>query len=103
MGEDHRAVLRADIVALPVKLGRIVDRKENIENLAVTDRRWIEFDLHDFRVAGVAVAHLLVSRTLGLAARIARLHGADTLDAEKHGFETPKTSASECGGFNCLN
>ena len=37
--EDRRAILRADVIALPVELGRIVRREKDIEQLGVADLR----------------------------------------------------------------
>ena len=66
--EDDRAVLRADVVALPVLGGRIVDREEHVQQVAELTTFGIEGDLHDLGMAGVAAADLLVGRIVDVAA-----------------------------------
>lgn len=94
MREHDRTVLGADVVALPVQLGRIVRREEDLEDLAITDARGIERHVHHFRVSGVAVAHVAITGIARVAARIARLDGRHAVDVEKHGLRAPKTSRS---------
>jgi hypothetical protein len=79
-----------------------VDRKEDVEDVAIPDLRRIELHLHDFRVSGIAVADLLVRRMVHVPARITRLHRHHAVDAQKHRFKAPETPAAEGGGFDCL-
>ena len=37
--EDRRAILRADVVALAVELGRVVGREEDVEQIVVAELR----------------------------------------------------------------
>lgn len=91
MREHDGTVLGADVVALPVQLGRIVRREEDLEDLAITDARGIERHVHHFRVPGIAVAHVAITGIARVAARIARLDGRHAVDVEKHGLRAPKT------------
>jgi hypothetical protein len=43
--EDRRAISRADIVALAIARRRIMDLKEEFQQIAIADRVWIEHDL----------------------------------------------------------
>src|SRR6266508_6793225 len=78
--EDRRAVLVADVGALPVELGRVVQLPERGEELVVRDLLGVEFDEHRLGVAGGVAAHLLVRGLLGAAAGVphgGRLHARD--------------------------
>src|ERR1043165_19863 len=69
--EDRRAVLRADVVALPVRRRGVVQAEEEVEDVAVRDRRRIEHDLDALGVPGAAGLHVLVARVLERAAGVA--------------------------------
>ena len=56
---NHGAILRTYIIALPVERGRIMNGKEYLENVAITDDGVIERQTDDFRMAAVAFADLL--------------------------------------------
>src|SRR6185312_8882796 len=43
--EDRRAVAGADVVALPIHRGRVVDLEKELQQCAITDARRIERDL----------------------------------------------------------
>src|ERR1044072_8438810 len=60
MVEDRRAVLRAHVRALTVQGRRVVYGEEDFEKFAVGDGRRVEGYLHDFGVAGRALADLPV-------------------------------------------
>jgi hypothetical protein len=61
---DAAAVLGAAVVALAVQRGRVVDDKEDLQNLAQADLLRVVFQLDHFVVAGGAGAHLLVAGPL---------------------------------------
>ena len=66
--ENRRAVAGADVIALPVQRGRIVDLKEEFEELAVTDPGRIEDDLDPFGMGPVpATRKVLALARLTLA------------------------------------
>ena len=71
--EDHRPVLTACVVTLPVTRGGVVNREEDFENIAIRGHRGIESNLHDFDVAGRAAAHVVVGRIGRPATHIAGL------------------------------
>ncbi len=95
--EDDRAVLRADVGALPVLGGRIVDREEHIQEVAVGDHRGIEADLHHLGVAGAAAADLLVARMVDVAAGIAGHYALDPLEILEHRLQAPEAPATKGG------
>src|SRR5450755_2005264 len=60
--ERYRAILLADIVALAIERGRIVDGEERLQHDIAADDMRIERDLHHFGMSRVAVGYLLVGR-----------------------------------------
>ena len=54
--EHDRAVLRPHVVPLPVECGGVVQREEDVQQLAVRDDRGVEGDLDDLGVPGRAGA-----------------------------------------------
>ncbi len=95
--KDRRAVLGADIVALPVELGRIVGAEEDVEDLGIGNRRGIEFHLDRFGMAGAARTDLLVGRVLDIAADIAAFDLLDADDIVEHRLGAPEASARDNG------
>ena len=95
--EDHRTVLRADIVALAVERSWVVDREEDLQNLTQTDDGRIERHLYDFRVPGAAAAHLLVGWILDRAAGITGHDIGHAVDFIEDGLYTPETAAAQRG------
>ena len=83
---DARAVLRTDVVALAVRRGRVVDVKEDLQDLAQRDALGIEGDPNDFGVAGIAAA--CTNNTIGVAgvAWGARLMPIKVLDSNGYGY-----------------
>ena len=51
--KDLRAIRRPDIVALAVRRGGVVDLKEKLQNVAVSDARRVELDLDALGVAAM--------------------------------------------------
>src|SRR5258708_4088958 len=60
MGENRGAVLLAEVGALAIHLGRIVQVPEGFDQGLVTDFGGVEFDLDDFGVAGLVGADIFV-------------------------------------------
>ncbi len=54
--EDRRAVLSADVGALPIELRRVVRGEENAQQLSVADLRRVIANLNHFRVIGLSAA-----------------------------------------------
>src|SRR5882762_5172893 len=69
---NHRSVLFADIVALPVYGGRVMHGKEHVQQIPIADLAGIKCDLHHFCVPRVAIAHLPVGRVVDVAAHVTR-------------------------------
>src|SRR5205085_9970809 len=100
--EDRGAVLRADVCALPVECGRVVDGEEDFEQFFVGDDLRVVSDLDGFGVAGRARADLLVAWARDVPARIA---GDDTLDAAQLAIDsrqTPEAAARYCRSLKPL-
>ena len=74
VGEDDRAVLRPDIVALAVLCGWVVDGEEHAQQVSVGQFVRVELDLHDLGMAGAAGADRLVAGVRHMAGGIAGHH-----------------------------
>ena len=79
MVEYDRAILRADIVALTVKSGWIVNREEHLEQFVITDLLGVILNLTHLSMTRPACAHLLVRGILDIPARVSRDYGGDAL------------------------
>lgn len=105
-GEDGGAVLRADIIALAVEGGGVVNGEEDVQKVGVRDLGGVEGDAHHLSVTGMPGTHLLVS---GIDVGAAGITGDDIRDADDlvvNGFEAPEAAAGknrdfegEDGGF----
>ena len=71
--------MAADIIALPVECGGVVDAEKDLQQGVVTDRSRGEQDLYHFGMARAATANLIVYR-----------------------LQTPETAATECGQFSMV-
>ncbi len=97
--EDGGAVLGADVGALAVEGGGIVDREEDLKDVFEGDAGGIEGELDDLGVARGAGADGLVG---GMGIVAAGVAGDDVRDASElieDAFEAPEAAASEGGGF----
>jgi|GEM_PF-1375153 len=94
--KDGGAVLRADIGALTIGGGGVVDGEEDVKQVGVADDGRIKGDLDGLGVAGEPGAHLLIGRIGAITAGIARNDAADAFDALVNRFQTPEAAASEC-------
>src|SRR5882672_12034003 len=98
--KNHRPVLLADIVALPVYGRRIVHREKHFEQIAIADLAGIKGHLHDLGVPRVAIAYLPVRRIVDVPAHIPRHRRRHPRQPVKDGLDTPETSSSKyCGLF----
>src|SRR5215469_18307378 len=95
MVEDRRAVLAADIEALPVAGGRIVDPPERLEQLRVADLGRVEPHLYRLGVAGAAPADPLVAGVGNMLAGIADNGLQDPVDLAEGRLDTPEASCGE--------
>ena len=90
-----RSVLLADVVALPVQRGRIVNLEEHFEQIFEGDFGGVEGDAHHFDVSRIAVADLPVCRIVDLPAGVSRVHRLHSPQAVKYRFEAPETSTTQ--------
>src|SRR5262249_57496928 len=94
-GEDQRAVLRADVVALAHALRRVVVLPEQAQDLLVARLGGIEHDENDLRVAGLPRADLLVGRVRRVAARVADGSRVDAGCLPEDALRTPEAAHAE--------
>ena len=97
--EDGGAVLRADVVALPVERRRVVGLPEDFQQVVECDFVGVVGDLDDLGVAGAAGADLFVGRVVDVAAAVAGDDGLHAAEALEHGFGAPEAAGAEGGGF----
>src|SRR5207237_1617071 len=90
--EDDRAVLIAKVRALAVELGGVVVRPEDLEQRVVRHLSGVVGNLDDLRVAGVAVADVLVGRGLEPASHEADGGRLNALDLAKGGLDAPEAA-----------
>ena len=97
--EDGGAVGGADVGALAVERGGVVDGEEDAEELAVGEARGIVDDFDGLGVVGGFGADVVVVGGAGGAAGVAGGGGDDAFDALEDGLRAPETAAGEdCGG-----
>src|SRR5258708_8065966 len=95
--ENNRAVLGADVVALPHALCRIVRLPEQLQQGLVGNRRWIVDHEHHFSMPGPAAAHLAIVRVDCSAAGIAHGRGVDAALFPEQALCAPEASHAEQG------
>src|SRR5947209_15129215 len=95
MIEDHRPVLRPNIIALPVQCRRIVDGEEDFENVAIRNYIRMEGKLNHFHVPRTSGAHILVGRIGRASSHVARYNHLHALSLAVNRLETPETTATE--------
>src|SRR2546429_2819796 len=97
--ENYRAVLRTGIRALAIPLRRMLRaEKENHQEPAVGDFRWIESDANGFGVAGDAHTDGFIGGRLDETAGVAGGDRFDALQTFEDGLHSPETAAREDGG-----
>src|SRR5262252_624116 len=95
MAEDRRAVLAAEIEALPVAGGRIVDPPKRLEQLRVADLGRVEPHLDRLGVAGAAPADPLIARVRHLPAGVADGGRQHPVDLAEGCLDAPEASCGE--------
>src|SRR3954471_12930149 len=93
MIKDGRTVLGAHIVTLPIQSCGVVNGEEYFENFAKGQQLRGKRDLHDFRVSGIAITNILISRPRRMSSHIARFDAFDALQSVVHRLETPEAAA----------
>ena len=101
LGVNAAAVLRTDIIALPVQRGRVMNDKENFKQLAQTHHLVVVRQSHHLVVAGVAAANVFIGGPQHMAIAIARLHIGDAAHAHVDRFQTPEAAATEGDRLKC--
>ena len=99
MGEYHGAVLGADVVALAIERGRVVNGEEGLQQGAIVDQFGIEAHLHYLGMPRGAAAYPAVIGILQCSAGIARNERLDADELIERGFEAPEAAAAQCGNF----
>src|SRR6185369_15459901 len=96
MVEDRRAVLAAEIQALAVAGGRIVDLPENLQQFRVADLGRVEPHLDRLGVAGAVPADLSVAGVGDVAAGVADGGLQYPVDLAEGRLDPPEASGGEC-------
>ena len=99
VGEDRGAVLAADVPALAVHLGRVVQAPEPVDELAVRDLGRIEGDFDRLGVAGGAAADRLVVGLVHVPAGVADLDVGDAGRVAEVDLDAPEAARGERGGL----
>jgi len=108
--ENHRTILRADVVSLTVPGGRVMGFPKDFKQIIVTHFRGIVGDLNRFRMTGHAGANLFIAGIIDMATRVARDRFFNSVQSLKNRLGAPKTAAAEscqlefvfCHGFRFL-
>src|SRR5262245_21797506 len=95
MVEDRRAVLAAEIEALAVAGGRIMDPPEHLKQLCVADLGRVEPHLDRLGVAGAVPADLSVAGVRDVAAGVADSGPQHPMDLAEGRLHTPEASCGE--------
>src|SRR5580692_5236027 len=99
MVKDRRAVLAAEVEALAVAGGRLVDSPERLEQLRVADLGRVEPHLDRLGVAGAVPADPFVAGVGDVAAGVARSSLQHPVDLAEGRLHTPEASCGECGAL----
>src|SRR6516165_11258926 len=102
MAEDRRAVLAAEVEALAVAGGRIVDPTERLEQLGVADLGRVEPYLDRLGVAGAVPADPFVAGVRDVAAGIAHSRLQHPVDLAEGRLHTPEAPCGECGALGAV-
>src|SRR5580704_5344657 len=102
MAEDRRAVLAAEVQALAVASGGIVDPPERLEQLRVADPGRVEPHLDRLGVTGAVPADPLVAGVRDVAAGVARSSLQYPVDLAEGRLHTPEASRGESGALGSV-
>ena len=98
--EDRRAVLRADVVALTVERGRVVQLEEPLlEQVFVAEHRRVERHADRLGVTRLAVVGVVVGRILQPAAGVANVGIDHAGHIAEDVLDAPEAAAREHGDF----
>src|SRR5260221_10726526 len=93
--EDCRAVARTNVVALAVLRRRVMELKEELEDLTIADLARINHDLDSFGVRPMVA----VGGVGHIAARVAYARGQHSLVISQQVLHAPEAAASKDYGF----
>ena len=96
---DRGTVLRADIRSLAVQRSGVMDREEDVEEVAERDDPRVEIDAHHLGMSGRARTHLLVRRSRDVTAGVAGFHALHAAQVRERGLQAPEAAAAENGAF----
>ena len=99
---DRRAILRADIIALAIALGRIMLFPESLQDRFQRHDVRVEHHHHDFGMASAAGADLFIGRVRRYAARVANRSAVDTVDLPEQPFRAPETAKAQMHLFQMV-
>src|SRR5580692_434201 len=102
MPEDLRAVLPAEVEALAVAGGRIVDSPERLEQFRVADLGRVEPYLDRLGVAGAVPADPFVAGVGDVAAGVAHSSLQHPVDLAEGRLHPPEASCGECGALGSV-
>jgi hypothetical protein len=97
--KDDRAVVGANVIALAVEGGGVVDGPKNVEDVGVGNNGGVVLDAHGFGMAGGAARDLLVGGVGDVTASITGRYSRDALNLLVGGLQAPKTSSGKDGGL----
>src|SRR5215475_199765 len=102
MIEDRRSVLAAEIEALAVAGGRIVDPPERLQQLWVADLGRVKPHLDRLGVAGAVPTDPLVAGVRDVPAGVADSGLQHPVDLAEGRFDTPKAPCGECRALGAV-
>src|SRR4030042_476326 len=97
--EDHRTILRTDVVALPIGRRRVVRREEHVQQIVIPDLRGIELESDDLHMPGRPTGNLLIGRMLDVSPGVARLDVEHAPETAEHRLGAPEAPTSEYRGL----
>jgi len=97
---DARAVLRADVIALPIELGRVMDGEEDLKKRFVGDDGRVKLDFHHLGVTGGAAADRLVGGMGVVATCVGGEGRLNAVDLFVSTFNAPKASSTDDHPFH---
>ena len=97
---DAGSVLGADVVALAVELGRVMDGEEDLEQGFVRDDGGVKLHLDHFGVSGCSAADRLIGRMRVWATGIGGKGGLNTVNLFVSAFDAPKAPPTDDHPFH---
>ena len=96
MAIDAATVLTARVVALSIRLGRVLETApERVKQLFVRHLSLVVRDLHNFSVAGSPSTHVFVRRVQRFAVAVSNLGLNHAWDSLKHELWAPEAACME--------